>query len=767
MDQKLLVLCRVFVIAGVVFSAPVIKECSSGGNYVSEDTAATFTCRSYGTQMQWYLYDETDETYIGGCNQLNCYFEDSYSYSFNLKATKTQNSVYTSQLEILNVTREQARSLICYVSKTQQNYCKLHVIAPAVVRSENCNVSISNWQVHGTCSVFRMYASNNNYWCAWHMNTNETFRDLGFNSTLKNYTYNSRRYTSGECSFTKEIPVVEGSYTYSLSVFPGFGVYFNDTITIKYPDGPTHDCPQHVFEGSDFNCTCKSTTTGSPPATAEWDGLDSKVLQVKSASRHLNGELRICRLVWGPQGNINRNTSFIVGVAYGPSAVLLNSTQEEAENGSYIVNFTCTAVDVYPSAVFTWNITCLRQTNNTNISTCIVKLTEHEELSVTCTASNAYYKDVFLSQTLVLPISEDEASAIAAGTGSLNGGLIGGVTAAAVVVLVIIAVVAVYIIKRRKDPVYDTARRPANNEHNYVDLAQDRCKEGQPTDASYDMVTRQDGDEHGYVTLTQVTMHLNLQVTEAMAGRRLWITCLVSLLTIEGHSGLTIGGCEQGSVVVTNGTDPSFTCSTSLSNWLWWKIFSEEGTYFGYCNRWGCTPWNIQYTVDVKGSSSSVYTSSLMIKRITGNSTRTLVCSSPGEPLEAWCSLTITDEQFTKENEAKGTGSSVDEKGAIIGGVIGGVVLLAIVITIIVVCILRRKKDPVYDTARRPANNEHHYVDLAQNRCNEGQPTDVSYDMVTRQDGDEHGYVGLNHTGHNASEPADAIFIVGRIPTAP
>ncbi|XP_025102250.1 uncharacterized protein LOC112568907 isoform X3 [Pomacea canaliculata] len=450
MDQKLLVLCRVFVIAGVVFSAPVIKECSSGGNYVSEDTAATFTCRSYGTQMQWYLYDETDETYIGGCNQLNCYFEDSYSYSFNLKATKTQNSVYTSQLEILNVTREQARSLICYVSKTQQNYCKLHVIAPAVVRSENCNVSISNWQVHGTCSVFRMYASNNNYWCAWHMNTNETFRDLGFNSTLKNYTYNSRRYTSGECSFTKEIPVVEGSYTYSLSVFPGFGVYFNDTITIKYPDGPTHDCPQHVFEGSDFNCTCKSTTTGSPPATAEWDGLDSKVLQVKSASRHLNGELRICRLVWGPQGNINRNTSFIVGVAYGPSAVLLNSTQEEAENGSYIVNFTCTAVDVYPSAVFTWNITCLRQTNNTNISTCIVKLTEHEELSVTCTASNAYYKDVFLSQTLVLPISEDEASAIAAGTGSLNGGLIGGVTAAAVVVLVIIAVVAVYIIKRRK-----------------------------------------------------------------------------------------------------------------------------------------------------------------------------------------------------------------------------------------------------------------------------------------------------------------------------
>ncbi|XP_025101179.1 uncharacterized protein LOC112568216 isoform X4 [Pomacea canaliculata] len=446
MDQKLFVLCSVFFIAGVVHSDPVINECSDGGKYVYEDSTATFTCSNYGTDVSWYFDDDTDENKIGSCNRRSCKYGDRY----NLTAIRIQRRNYTSQLEIKYVTREQARFLICYVSSTKRNYCKLHVIAPARVPSENCSVSISDWQVNGTCSMFRVYASDNNYWCAWYENNNKTFRDLGFNSTLKNYTDNSKRYTSGECSFTKEIPVVEGSYTYSMSVFPGYGVYYNDTITIAYPKGPTHDCPQHVFEGSDFSCTCKSTATGSPPAKAGWDGLDSKVLQVNNASRHLNGELRTCRLVWGPQGYINKNTSFIIGVAYGPSAVLLNSTQEEAENGSDIISFTCTAVDVYPSAVFTWSMTCLRQTNNTNISNCIVKLTEHQELSVTCRASNAYYKHVFLSQTLVLPIS-DEASDTAMSNGSVNGGLIGGVTAAAVIMLVIIAVVVVYIIKRRKE----------------------------------------------------------------------------------------------------------------------------------------------------------------------------------------------------------------------------------------------------------------------------------------------------------------------------
>ncbi|XP_025101177.1 uncharacterized protein LOC112568216 isoform X2 [Pomacea canaliculata] len=449
MDQKLFVLCSVFFIAGVVHSDPVINECPYKGKYVYEDSTDTFSCSNYGTKMSWLLYNGTNRMTIGICDQQSCISADKNR--FNLEATKIQNWNYKSQLEIKNVTREHARFLICFDSSAEQDYCELHVIAPARVPSNNCSVSISNWQVNGTCLVFRMYTSDNNYWCAWYENNNnnKSFGYMGFGSTLKNYTYNSRNYTRGKCSFTKEMSLVEGHYTYSLRVFPGSGVYYNNTITIAYPDEPTHDCPQHVFEGSDFHCTCKSNTTGSPPAKVAWDELVTEVLQVNNASRHLNGELHTCRLVWGPQGYINRKTSFIIGVAYGPSAVLLNSTQKDAENGSYIISVTCTAVDVYPSAVFTWNITCLRQTTHTNIQHCIVKLTEHEELSVTCTASNAYYKHVFLSQTILLPIS-DEASATAAGTGSLNGGLIGGVTAAAVVVLVIIAVVVVYIIKRRK-----------------------------------------------------------------------------------------------------------------------------------------------------------------------------------------------------------------------------------------------------------------------------------------------------------------------------
>lgn len=90
--------------------------------------------------------------------------------------------------------------------------------------------------------------------------------------------------------------------------------------------------------------------------------------------------------------------------ADGPSAVLLNSNREATENESEMLRFTCTAIDVYPSAVFTWSINCHTQTNTINSSTCVFNLTkQHEELPVTCTASNAYYQTALHSQTVNLP----------------------------------------------------------------------------------------------------------------------------------------------------------------------------------------------------------------------------------------------------------------------------------------------------------------------------------------------------------------------------
>ncbi|XP_025102100.1 deleted in malignant brain tumors 1 protein-like isoform X8 [Pomacea canaliculata] len=55
---------------------------------------------------------------------------------------------------------------------------------------------------------------------------------------------------------------------------------------------------------------------------------------------------------------------------------------------------------------------------------------------------------------------------------------------------------------------------------------------------------------------------------------------------------------------------------------------------------------------------------------------------------------------FTEEDDIKGTGSSVDMKWAIFGGVIAGAVVLVIVVTVIVVCILRQEKDEDNDFQR-------------------------------------------------------------------
>ncbi|XP_025101187.1 uncharacterized protein LOC112568218 isoform X2 [Pomacea canaliculata] len=81
-------------------------------------------------------------------------------------------------------------------------------------------------------------------------------------------------------------------------------------------------------------------------------------------------------------------------------------------------------------------------------------------------------------------------------SGSINGGLIGGIVAAVVFSIIIGAVIVVFIVKRRKDPMYDTARRPANNEHNYEDLTQNRCEVRQPAGASNKDVTRPNTDGH-------------------------------------------------------------------------------------------------------------------------------------------------------------------------------------------------------------------------------------------------------------------------------
>ncbi|XP_025102286.1 uncharacterized protein LOC112568925 [Pomacea canaliculata] len=134
----------------------------------------------------------------------------------------------------------------------------------------------------------------------------------------------------------------------------------------------------------------------------------------------------------------------------GPSGMDIRSYTGTSEESTEIV-LVCTAIDVYPSAVFVWNITCDNTTDSTNTSTCtFFTKTEEVEMIVECTASNSVFENVSLSAIYVVHISDGHAGyGICAGKKQFDDILIiSGISAA--VVVVIGAVIFVCIIKQRR-----------------------------------------------------------------------------------------------------------------------------------------------------------------------------------------------------------------------------------------------------------------------------------------------------------------------------
>ncbi|XP_025102112.1 uncharacterized protein LOC112568827 isoform X2 [Pomacea canaliculata] len=334
--------------------------------------------------------------------------------------------------------------MLCAVSLLVQESCSA---APSY-KTGSCGVSISNWMVTGSCILTGMYSSDNNYNCKWkERGNNKEFG--GFQNKPVTYTeQNSRNYTEGVCSFAKQMPLISGLYTYTMKVSPG-GFYLQKEITIgePYQVKLTHSCPKYVFEGSSINCTCSASRDVTPPALLVWEGRNDAKLLLANISRQQDQEQFTCQVKWGPDGSIKENTSYTLTVAYGPSDVLVTSYKKKTGDESETIRLTCTATDVYPSAVFQWNVTCSNQTDHIDSSTCSFNFTQKfESLAILCTASNTYYHQENASHVYVLSSLGNKQ----ADTAGLNAGLIGGVVAAVLLVLIIVAVLIVYIIKRRK-----------------------------------------------------------------------------------------------------------------------------------------------------------------------------------------------------------------------------------------------------------------------------------------------------------------------------
>ncbi|PVD27682.1 hypothetical protein C0Q70_12849 [Pomacea canaliculata] len=186
----------------------------------------------------------------------------------------------------------------------------------------------------------------------------------------------------------------EKAYTYSMTVV-GIKDHFTETITVEHPGEPTHNCPTMVSEGSSVTCRCNSSKAGNPPATTVWDGVKNETLHIENIQRQTQTNVYTCRVVWGSNGWINRSTLHTFDIAYGPSSVRIDYIIDDTGNERDMLRLMCTAVDVHPSAIFRWNITCDTQTHYSNTSTCAFSTANlSPETVVTCTASNNFSSDM-------------------------------------------------------------------------------------------------------------------------------------------------------------------------------------------------------------------------------------------------------------------------------------------------------------------------------------------------------------------------------------
>ncbi|XP_025102551.1 uncharacterized protein LOC112569091 isoform X2 [Pomacea canaliculata] len=469
MGPKFLIFYSLILLVQKTYSALTIKECPDEMRNVPEDSKIRLTCGQYLTKIEWYhSYDRMLRGYIGNCIKRSC--DPTQRNQLRLDAEWASwaydSSSYKSTLDITTVTRDEAGFFHCRNYYTDDRAsCRLRVTASAEVVFKNCSVGISDWQVKGECLVEKMYASDDVYTCTWSV---KNIQVPGvFQRPLSSYQSRGRTYMRGVCSFIQQIPfngysfTSSISYTYKISIDPGPQDSLVTTIKIEPPKKPEINCSEIVHEGSTVICNCTSQNKGNPPAKFVWDGINTDRLLLQNVSRQQSFTNYTCRQTWDPIGVINTTVHYTFKVAYGPSAVDISIVI--SENGAK--SFMCTAKDVFPSAIFRWNITCDKKNNTMTTSTCTLpRRGTDDDIVVQCTASNTAFPDLSVTKIFVGDYTSTKTEISSSGTEQANeqskyssssdtnnGGLIGGVVAAVIFAIIVGAVIAVIIVKRRKE----------------------------------------------------------------------------------------------------------------------------------------------------------------------------------------------------------------------------------------------------------------------------------------------------------------------------
>ncbi|XP_025102284.1 uncharacterized protein LOC112568924 [Pomacea canaliculata] len=257
-------------------SALSIQQCSSGKQYVYEQSTVHLSCGQCSDKIQWFVRGNNDQRdkYVGECTEITCNVEDNSAFRL---AADTSNKLYSSKLDIINIQRLDPLHVSCwcyrlytnnfygsYYSKASDS-CKLITVPISIVQG-SCSVQLSGWKVSGVCTV-QWLDGQTTPMCKWSLNYKSGERELHH---LQGPTTSDQRgsssYNTRNCTLEVDMPVDDGDYTYSVTVPSHPADRFSKTLRIEQPEGPKHNCPEMVLEGFGINCTCYTSKIGNPPA---------------------------------------------------------------------------------------------------------------------------------------------------------------------------------------------------------------------------------------------------------------------------------------------------------------------------------------------------------------------------------------------------------------------------------------------------------------------------------------------------------------------
>ncbi|XP_025100474.1 uncharacterized protein LOC112567845 isoform X2 [Pomacea canaliculata] len=373
---------------------------------VYEGSSMTCKCRSsyVGSQPAEFLWDEVNNDTL---------------HLQNIQRQESDNT-YTCRLRWGTM-----RHTIVY---------KLKVITPISINTNSCSVQLSGWIVSGVCTV-QWLSSIKKRSCNWILKTEEKEEEIPGVQSIAGYKP-TESFVYINCSFVRQVPVITGNYTYSIDVSSHPADQFSKSLYIEKPDEPQHNCSKMLLEGSNMICTCFTSNLGNPPAQIGWAESSKEHFVIEGINRERNGTVTTCSLTWG---SVNYTTPYTILVAFGPTVTYISSSEETSGNETKTV-LVCTASDVYPSALFRWNIVCENETHNETTNRCTLPTSPvADQMTIECTASNQIFPQVSSTSIYVLKPTHNP----------YHGGVIAGSVVAVLLLVVIVAVIILFI-KRRK-----------------------------------------------------------------------------------------------------------------------------------------------------------------------------------------------------------------------------------------------------------------------------------------------------------------------------